>query len=804
MAKTGTKTKAAPKAAATGTKPRKAAPKRKTPAVKPPSGGPPSGGLVIVESPAKAKTISKYLGRGYRVMASVGHVKDLPKSGLGIDIEHDFAPEYVTIKGKEKILSGLRAAAREAEAVYLASDPDREGEAIAWHVAEAVRTGNKRIFRVLFNEITARGIERAMAVPTVVDMNRVNAQQARRVLDRLVGYQISPLLWQKVRYGLSAGRVQSVAIRLVCERERAIAAFVPEESWSIAALLRIEGEATTFWARLIKQAGQTLALHNEIEATAAVTALNWRSYAVSDIEKKERKQRPTAPFITSRLQQDAVRMLHFSPQRTMALAQQLYEGVELGAEGSVGLITYMRTDSVRISPDFQAETLDWIGREYGREYLPATPNFYRSKKAAQEAHEAIRPTSMAYPPDAVRAALATDQFRLYDLIWKRYVASQMAPAVLDVTRVDIAAGDFTFRATGSVIRFDGFRRVYMEGHEEGIKRESDEAESAESEDGLLPVLSVGQSLAAQEIRPKQHFTQPLPRYNEALLIHDLEEKGIGRPSTYAAILTTIQEREYAERREGRFHPTDLGVLVCDLLVENFPDVVDVGFTARMEDQLDQIEAGEAEWVQTLRDFYTPFSQTLAVAKTQMRNMKSEETPTDIPCEKCGLNLAIKWGRFGRYLACPGYPDCKNTKEFVETATGIQIVPKETLTNEICGTCGKPFAIKTGRFGRFMACTGYPECKTTKPIGTGVACRTADCTGAIVEKQSRTGKTFYSCNRYPECKFALWDRPVSRPCPACQAVYLVEKASRGGAVRVICADKACGYQEEAAVVGAGAA
>ena len=751
--------------------------------------------LVIVESPSKAKTILKYLGKPYRVMASVGHVKDLPKSGIGVDLEHDFAPEYVTIKGKGKILADIKSAAKAADAIYLASDPDREGEAIAWHIAEDLKAQDGRMFRVLFNEITEAGIRRAMQAPTVIDMKKVHAQQARRVLDRIVGYKISPLLWEKVRYGLSAGRVQSVAIRMICDREREIRAFVSEESWDIAVLLQPVGQAAdatsgAFWARLIQQAGAAVDLHTEAEATAIASVLPSLTYAVSGLEKKERLQRPQAPFITSRLQQDAVRKLHFSPQKTMVLAQQLYEGIDLGAEGPAGLITYMRTDAVRISPDFQRETLDWIAQNYGRAYCPSVPNVYKSKKRAQEAHEAIRPTSLSRDPERVRGHLSSDQYRLYALIWKRYVASQMAPAVFDVTRVDIVAGAFTLRATGTRVRFDGFTVVYTEGHEEGIRREED----ADQGDATLPPLAVGEALSLRDVRPKQHFTQPPPRYNEALLIHDMEENGIGRPSTYAATLSTIQEREYAERREGRFHPTDLGALVNDLLVTHFPEVVSVEFTATMEDQLDQIEAGETGWVETLRDFYTPFSKRLEAAQVQMKDMKKEERPTDLVCEKCGRVMMIKWGRLGRYLSCAGYPDCKNTNNFVETEGGVKIVPKETLTDQVCAQCGKFMAIKTGRFGRFMACTGYPDCKNAQPLPVGVACPQGACGGQLVEKQSRRGKIFYSCNRYPICQFALWDRPLPHACPQCQSPYLVEKRGASGAVKTVCPNAACGFRE----------
>ncbi len=752
--------------------------------------------LVIVESPTKAKTLTQYLGKGYHVMASVGHVKDLPKSKFGIDIEHDFTPQYETIKGKVKVLSGIKAAGKNASAIYLASDPDREGEAIAWHIAEELQSNRAApIFRVLVSEITKKGVAAAMQAPTQIDMNKVNAQQARRVLDRIVGYKISPLLWEKIRYGLSAGRVQSVAIRLICEREVLIAAFVSLESWSVSVLLETRNQTKDlgeqFWARLVEQGGQPLALSTQQEADTIVSALTPLSYHVSDIEKKERRQKPQPPFITSRLQQDAVRQLHFAPEKTMRIAQQLYEGIETRAEGPVGLITYMRTDSVRVSPDFQQETLAWISATYGETYSPATPNVYKSKKQAQEAHEAIRPTGLSRDPERVREDLTSDQYRLYQLIWNRYIASQMAPAVLDVTRLHITAGDFLLRATGTQVRFKGFTIVYQEGREESLPPD-------ETQGGvLLPYVSTGQTLFACNIEPKQHFTQPPPRYNEALLIHDLEEQGIGRPSTYATILSTLQQRKYVERQEGRFFTTDLGRMVNEMLVAHFPDIVNVAFTAQMEDRLDQIEEGAAEWVETVRDFYGPFSQHLEAARKEMRNMKTDQKPTDIPCKQCGKTMVIKWGRFGKYLACSGYPDCKNTQEFEETGNGIKIVPKDTPTDQVCAECGKPLVIKTSKFGRFLGCSGYPECKHTQPLGTDVVCPETGCDGQIVEKRSRKGKVFYSCSRYPACTFALWDRPLSRACPQCQAPYLVEKAGRGGQVQVCCASRACGYRESSA-------
>ncbi|MEC4677171.1 MAG: type I DNA topoisomerase [Nitrospirota bacterium] len=744
--------------------------------------------LVIVESPAKAKTIVKYLGRKYKMMASIGHLKDLPKSRFGVDIEKDFEPEYIVIKGKSKVLTAIKKAAKEADQVLLAPDPDREGEAIAWHIAEELKSINDKVYRVLFNEITKKAVKEAVLSPSEINMDRVNAQQARRVLDRIVGYKISPLLWQKVRRGLSAGRVQSVALLIICQREKEVLAFVSEEYWSIDATL--SGKIPPpFVARLIQDAGQALKIHNEEEARALEARLNTAAFTVAKVEKKERKRNPTPPFITSRMQQEAARKLHFTPKKTMMLAQQLYEGITTASEGAVGLISYMRTDSVRISPEFQTESLQWISGKYGPEYVPERANVYKSKKSAQEGHEAIRPTGIEREPDLLRADLSHDQFLLYQLIWNRYVASQMRPALFDVTRVDIKAENLVLRVTGSVLKFPGFTIVYTEGKESNPNAgESLDGESA------LPVLSVGDVLSLESLDPKQHFTQPPARYNEALLIHDLEDKGIGRPSTYATIISTLQDREYVEKREGRFYPTDLGDTVNELLIENFPGVVNVEFTALMEQDLDEVEAGEKNWTETIRKFYDPFAKNFEKAEKEMRDVKREEQPTDIICEKCNNPLVIKWGRFGRFLACSGYPDCKNTKEFVEKEGVIKVVAKEIASDVICKVCGKGMINKTGRFGRFLACSAYPECKHTEPISLGVACPEAECKGDLTEKRSKKGKTFYACTNYPDCKFALWDRPVARPCPQCKFPILVEKYDRNKGTKVLCQDKACGFIE----------
>ena len=754
--------------------------------------------LVIVESPAKARTLEKYLGRDYLVKASVGHVVDLPKSKLGVDIAHDFTPEYQVIHGKGKVIEDLKKAAKDKEHVYLAPDPDREGEAIAWHIAE--RIGRKKnVHRVLFNEITKTAVREAIASPQELDRHKFDAQQARRVLDRLVGYQLSPLLWTKVRRGLSAGRVQSVAVRLITERERAIRAFVTEEYWTIGASL--EGATPpVFAASLFELAGKrldhkTFRLENEAAATAVVDHLAGADWVVRRVETSDRRRNPAPPFITSRLQQEASRKLGYQPRRTMSIAQRLYEGVELGPEGAVGLITYMRTDSTRLSPLAIDAARAYIATRYGADYVPESPNLYRSKKAAQDAHEAIRPTSMEYPPEQVAPYLSKEELSLYTLIWNRFVACQMAPARLKQTTIDIDARDAIFRATGQVVVFDGFIRVYTEGRDE---------ETPEDEERTLPVLAEGDRLRLLALEPEQHFTQPPPRFTQATLIRELEENGIGRPSTYASIVQTILGKDYVgEDAQRRLHPTELGMLVTDLLVHAFPDILNVEFTAGMEETLDGIEEGTSSWVEAMRRFYEPFSKDLSRAETEMRNVKTEERPTDIRCDRCGETMVIKWGRKGEFLACRSYPECKNTKNFVRTESGEIEIAKEETTDETCEKCGKPMVVRFGRYGKFLGCSGYPECRTisplVKPNRLGIAC--PDCgEGELLEKRSRRGKIFYSCSRYPACKFASWDRPIPEPCPLCQAPFVVEKTTkRAGTVRR-CLKEGCAFQETVGDVG----
>jgi len=773
--------------------------------------------LIIVESPTKAKTITKYLGRGYTVMASVGHIKDLPTSKLGVDLDHDFKPHYVTIKGKAKVLAEIKKKAEEADKVFLAPDPDREGEAIAWHLAEELRGRSKKtrdgkVFRVLFNEITERAIKQALQAPGQIDMKLVNAQQARRVLDRIVGYQGSQLLWNKVRRGLSMGRVQSVAVRLICEREQEREAFRPEEYWSITALLAGENPPP-FEAKLHSINGEEAAIATADEARKIVAAIQGKTFEVTSVERKEKKRNPVAPFITSRLQQEAARKLHFTPKKTMTLAQQLYEGIEIGAEGPTGLITYMRTDSPRISQEAIADARQMIQERFGADYLPSTPNVYKTQRAAQEAHEAIRPTSAARDPECVRQYLDQDQYNLYKLIWNRFIASQMVPAVLDVTRVEskpLGTKDtYLFRSSGTVVKFPGHTIVYMEGVDKELlaQKAKQEDEVDDGSERQLPALTEGERLRLVEqaeqtvpgVTSKQHFTQPPPRYNEALLIKELEEKGIGRPSTYATIISTIQERKYVEKVEGRFLPTETGRTVNDFLMKGFPDIMNVDFTSHLEEELDEIEEGNKPWVDAVRDFYDPFTADLEKARNIPGPKDTVEPPTDIPCEKCGRMMEIKWGRNGKFLACPGYkddPPCKNTQNFEKLPDGtIKVMPKQDVTtDQVCDKCGSPMVVKTGRFGKFIACSAYPECKTTKPLALGVKCPQPGCGGDLIQKRTRKGRSFFACSKYPQCEFALWDRPVNKACPTCQAPFLVEKVSKQAGRSVQCRNEDCGYRE----------
>jgi DNA topoisomerase I len=753
--------------------------------------------LVIVESPAKAKTLEKYLGRDFQVKASVGHIVDLPKSKLGVNIEKGFAPDFHVIQGKKKIVDELKRAARGKEHIYLASDPDREGEAIAWHIADQIGQDHHRFHRVLINEITRKAVQEAIAHPQKLDRKKFEAQVARRILDRLVGYQISPILWKKVRRGLSAGRVQSVAVRLVSEREKEIRAFVPQEYWSLTALL--EGRiAPAFEARLVEWRGAKIdnkkaPIESEGEIRAVIRAVESLPWAISDVEKKERRRFPTPPFVTSKLQQDAARKLGFQPQRTMQIAQRLYEGAELGPDGSVGLITYMRTDSTRVSAEALREVRGFIQGQYGESYLPEKPVTYRAKKGMQDAHEAIRPTSMEYRPERVRRFLRRDAFALYSLIWDRFVASQMSPAVYDQTGFDIQIGGALFRATGQQLKFDGFMRLYIEGR--------DEEGEDEGKEGTLPDLAAGDSLKLLSLDPRQHFTQPPPRFTQASLIKELDEKGIGRPSTYAVILSNILDREYVVADERRsLVPTELGFLITELLVDSFPDILNVEFTAGMEGILDKVEEGKENWLKVMKRFYASFSRDLKKAESQMRDVKREEVPTEIPCEKCDAMMVVKWGRNGEFLACPRYPECKNTKNFTRDANGEVQIAEEIEVNEACEECGRPMQLRWGKYGQFLGCSGYPECKNIRSLEKrkelGIRCPQCKV-GNLQEKKSRRGKIFYGCDRYPECDFASWERPIAEVCPECEAPILLEKATkRAGRVRR-CYNQQCTYKIQVA-------
>ncbi len=753
--------------------------------------------LLIVESPAKARTLGRYLGRDFVVKASVGHIKDLPRNKLGIDVAGNFQADYQVIREKKKIVNELTAAAAKADAIYLGPDPDREGEAIAWHIAEAIQAEEKPIHRVLFYELTQKAIQEALAHPRNLNRERYEAQQARRILDRLVGYQISPLLWQKVTKGLSAGRVQSVALRLVCERENEIRQFTSEEYWTIEAdllALALTGEPAgdpkqAFTAQLWRCGKKKCTISTKEEADHLLELLRALTYQVAKVELKKRRRNPSPPFITSTLQQEAARRLHFSARQTMRTAQRLYEGVELGTEGAVGLITYMRTDSTRLSQDAVQAARAYLAATWPEPYLPARPVFYKAKAGAQDAHEAIRPTDVNRTPERMTPYLSKEQLRLYTLIWKRFVASQMAPALIAQKSVDIAAGDYLFRAAGSTVEFPGFMVLYEESRED--------AEGAKDGEARLPDLQQGQSLALQDLRARQHFTQPPPRYSEASLIKELEERGIGRPSTYATILSTIVEREYVYLQKQRLYPTELGWFINELLVQNFPNIVDTEFTARMEQSLDQVERGEYPYLKVLEEFYKQFSGALASAQHNMLNMKGVGWPTDLKCPRCERGLQIRWSRNGPFLACSGYPDCSFSSNYTRDEQGkIQLAEDKELAGELCEKCGRPMILKRGRFGEFHACSGYPECRNTRSLSTGVACPREGCDGQLVERVTKTGRHFIGCNQYPRCKNLFWGKLVPKPCPGCGMPVLLEKPGRKGGPKLVCINPSCKYQEKA--------
>ena len=824
--------------------------------------------LVIVESPAKAKTINKYLGRDFQVKASMGHVRDLPKKRLGVDVKKGFQAEYEVLPTRKKVMEELKSAAVDATAIYLAADPDREGEAICWHLAEELGSRQrKKVRRVVFNEITRRAIEQAFENPGEVDEKKVDAQQARRILDRLVGYKVSPILWDKVRRGLSAGRVQSVALKLICDRERAIRAFVPEEYWTVVAHLEA-AQPPVFPANLVKKDGKNVEIGNEEQAKAVRADLEKAAFRVAKVVARERKRNPIPPFTTSKLQQDAFKKLRFSVKKTMQVAQRLYEGVELGEEGSIGLITYMRTDSFRVSADALSAVRERIASTYGEEYLPEKPTFYRSKKDAQDAHEAIRPTYLDRDPEGIRRFLSKDEYALYKLIWNRFVASQMKPAVYDETIVDIEADRYLLRAKGSTQKFKGFLAVYEESPDERVERkpsaedaekadagEAEAAEAAAAPEAVLqlPPLAEGDALALKKLDTDQHFTEPPPRFSEASLVKELEENGIGRPSTYASIIATIEARDYMEKREGKLYPTELGFLVTDLLVEHFQDIMNVEYTAAMEAELDEIEEGKDNLLNTLNQFWKKFEKDLKKAQKDMKDVKAMEEKTDEVCDKCGSPMVIKWGRYGKFLACSAYPECKNTRQLagsggeggpelhedvakevcpLDPAHGAMVLKKgrygpflacpnypeckatkrlvrgaegklqvEALKpiDENCPECGKPLMWRRGRFGPFIACSDYPTCKYIKKKEAreiGLLC--PECgQGQVVERKGRWGRSFYGCKRYPECKFTAYHLPIAEPCPDCGRPYLLAKETKKEGKVIYCGNEACHYKREAA-------
>jgi len=733
--------------------------------------------LVIVESPAKAKTISKYLGSKYKVLSSFGHVRDLPEKEIGVDTEHGFVPKYVISRNKMKQVKLLKDGAAKADEILFATDEDREGEAISWHLAQILKVDPTKLKRITFHEITKRAIDHAIENPRGLDLNLVNAQQARRIVDRLVGYELSPFLWRKVQKGLSAGRVQSVSVRLVVERERERDAFKPQDFWTIDTIfnkdqISFPGKLHAIGEKKLEKLG----IGSENEAQKILTDLKDGKYTVASVIKKTVKRSPAPPFTTSTLQQEGNNKLGFGAKETMMLAQKLYEGVTLPGEGQVALITYMRTDSMNMSDLFINETRDFISKQFGAEYLLEKPRHFHTKaKGAQEAHEAIRPTDAARSPDSIKGAIDHDLWKLYDLIWRRAVATQLPEALFDSTSADIATGKYTFRSTGSIIKFDGYLKVYEEKRKESI----------------LPKLTQGDEVALENLETKKHTTEPSARYSDATLVKALEEHGIGRPSTYAPTISTILERGYVERDEAKkLKPCNIAYTVTDLLVEHFPKIVDLAFTAKMETDLDQVAEGKVDWVPVLQEFYDPFHENLVEKEKSVKKLKPEDKPTDQVCEKCGKPMVIRGGRYGEFLACSGFPECKNTKPLAQNANGEAVTAEPEVVDDICPTCGAPMVMKRGRFGPFISCSKYPECKTIKKIEkkTGVKC--SQCNeGDIVEKKGRSGRPFFSCNRYPDCKFALWQKPTGEKCPTCGS--LMTYAAKG---MTQCSNKECGFKK----------
>jgi len=799
--------------------------------------------LVVVESPAKAKTINKYLGRDYTVVASMGHIRDLPKSKLGVDVDNDFEETYESLESRKKVIKELKDAAKDATDIYVATDPDREGEAIGWHLIQELKGKKRKFHRLTFNEITKKAVNEALAHPRAIDEKMVAAQRARRVLDRLVGYKLSPLLWDKVRRGLSAGRVQSVALKLICDREKEIGMFVPVEYWHLFA--RLAGpQPPEFEAKLHKKNGDNILPANEAESNTVLKGLEGATWVVASVATKERKRHPAPPFITSKLQQTA----RFPVKKTMMIAQQLYEGgIEIpGLTG--GLITYMRTDSVRVSDDAVTAVREYIGTTFGDDYRLEKPNFYKTKSDAQDAHEAIRPTSLEHDPETVKQYLTADQYSLYRTIWNRFVASQMPPATFDETTVDIGAGDYLFRVKGTVPKFAGWLATYGQALEEAEVKDKPKASAAGDEDeddavsGVLPPLAEGDVLELKTLRPEQKFTQPPARFSEATLVKELEDNGIGRPSTYASIIGVLQDREYAHKVEGRFKPSALGTMITELLTKSFDDIIDVEYTRSLEDDLDKIEQGTGNYTKMLTEFYKKFKKDLTRAGKEMINLKegieigeacdkcskpmlkrvgkfgpfiacsgypdctntrevevqepeSESGEEEIEaCENCGKPMAVKRGRFGQFLACTGYPECKTTRKLIATKQGgLRAAKPDQILDELCPRCNANLVIKQGRYGEFTACTKYPECKYVKHKTTGMKCpKDADKGGEVVERKSKRGKTFFGCSNYPDCDFVLWNRPILEKCPKCDAPFLTEKITKKLGRQLICNTEDCDY------------
>jgi len=749
--------------------------------------------LVVVESPTKVRTIKKYLGKDYKVVSTVGHIKDLPAKKIGINIEEGFRPEYVVIPGKQKVISNLKKEAGDSTDIYLAPDPDREGEAIAWHTADVLKKKGRNFHRVLFHELTKNAILAAIASSESLNENKYEAQQTRRILDRLVGYQVSPLLWKKVKSGLSAGRVQSVALRIICERERSIQSFVLEKYWSITAHLETD-DKSAFTAKLVKKNGKKIDIQNQESSSGITKDLYGTPFIAEKVQKKATLRNPLPPFITSKLQQEAITKLKFSAKKTMSVAQQLYEGIDLGPGEPVGLITYMRTDSVRISRESAEEALQLIRDSFGEEYSLKEPRFFRNSKRVQDAHEAIRPSSVYNTPEKVAPHLSKDQLELYTLIWKRFVASQMTQAIIDKVLVSISAASYTFNANGSTVRFPGFMSLYMSADEE----------TDDEKKKMLPDIHEGMLLKLNKLDPKQHFTLPPPRFSEASLVKELEENGIGRPSTYAAILSTIREKGYVDFLKGYFKPSELGFIVNNLLTESFPTIFNVDFTAKMEDDLDRIEGMDAKALDVLSRFYKSFKNELDKASEEMLSMKGVGFPTGLKCPECGNELKIKIGKNGHFLACSGYPGCSYSRDYQRDEKGAIMPvspPSSEATDRVCEKCNKPMVLRHGKYGDFFACSGYPECRNTLSSNsngriqtTGIKCPENNCSGEIFEKKSKRGKVFFGCSRYPECTFATWDKPVSKECPSCRAKFLLEKTTKRDGSLYYCSAKDCGYKE----------